>query len=160
MAWTTPGTATAGEVLTAAFWNTNVRDNSNEFASFFAAWTSYTPTIKQGVTLTKTTTYAKYVQIGKIVWGNVRLDITSAGTAGQQIRVELPIAIANTGGLCSASGRYWNGSQVYVLAGAGASEGRFINFDSQGGASGFGINPAVTAANGHFLDIMFHYETT
>jgi hypothetical protein len=29
MAWTTPGTATAGEVLTAAFWNENVRDNSN-----------------------------------------------------------------------------------------------------------------------------------
>ena len=29
MAWTTPGTATAGDVLTAAFWNTNVRDNSN-----------------------------------------------------------------------------------------------------------------------------------
>ena len=28
MAWTTPGTATAGEVLTAAFWNANVRDNS------------------------------------------------------------------------------------------------------------------------------------
>ena len=27
MAWTTPGTATAGEVLTAAFWNANVRDN-------------------------------------------------------------------------------------------------------------------------------------
>ncbi len=27
MAWTTPGTATAGEVLTASFWNTNVRDN-------------------------------------------------------------------------------------------------------------------------------------
>ena len=28
MAWTTPGTATAGNVLTAAFWNENVRDNS------------------------------------------------------------------------------------------------------------------------------------
>lgn len=28
MAWTTPGTATAGEVLTAAFWNEQVRDNS------------------------------------------------------------------------------------------------------------------------------------
>lgn len=28
MAWTTPGTAVAGDVLTAAFWNTNVRDNS------------------------------------------------------------------------------------------------------------------------------------
>jgi hypothetical protein len=29
MAWTTPGTAVAGDVLTAAFWNSNVRDNSN-----------------------------------------------------------------------------------------------------------------------------------
>ena len=27
MAWTTPGTAVAGEVLTAAFWNEQVRDN-------------------------------------------------------------------------------------------------------------------------------------
>lgn len=30
MAWTTPGTAVAGDVLTAAFWNTNVRDNLND----------------------------------------------------------------------------------------------------------------------------------
>lgn len=29
MAWTTPGTATAGEVLTASFWNQQVRDNTN-----------------------------------------------------------------------------------------------------------------------------------
>ena len=29
MAWTTPGTAVAGEVLTAAFWNEQVRDNSD-----------------------------------------------------------------------------------------------------------------------------------
>ena len=34
MAWTTPGTATAGEVLTAAFWNANVRDNSNDLRSY------------------------------------------------------------------------------------------------------------------------------
>jgi hypothetical protein len=33
MAWTTPGTATAGEVLTAAFWNANVRDNLNEIVT-------------------------------------------------------------------------------------------------------------------------------
>ena len=30
MPWITPGTATAGEVLTAAFWNTNVRDNTSD----------------------------------------------------------------------------------------------------------------------------------
>jgi hypothetical protein len=34
MAFTTPGTATAGEVLTAAFWNANVRDNSNDLRSY------------------------------------------------------------------------------------------------------------------------------
>jgi len=33
MAFTTPGTAVAGEVLTAAFWNTNVRDNMNSVAN-------------------------------------------------------------------------------------------------------------------------------
>ena len=33
MAWTTPGTATAGEVLTAAFWNEQVRDNMTSIKS-------------------------------------------------------------------------------------------------------------------------------
>lgn len=33
MAWTTPGTATAGDVLTAAYWNVNVRDNMNALNS-------------------------------------------------------------------------------------------------------------------------------
>jgi hypothetical protein len=55
MAWTTPGTATAGSVLTAQFLNTNVRDNLNSHESRFkeygrtsnismgpAAWTSTT----------------------------------------------------------------------------------------------------------------------
>ncbi len=29
MAWTTPATVTAGQLMTAAFWNANVRDNFN-----------------------------------------------------------------------------------------------------------------------------------
>lgn len=36
MAWTTPGTAVAGDVLTAAFWNSNVRDNLNAGQPIFA----------------------------------------------------------------------------------------------------------------------------
>jgi hypothetical protein len=38
MAFTTPGTATAGEVLTAAFWNTNVRDNTNYLYDTGGMW--------------------------------------------------------------------------------------------------------------------------
>jgi len=34
MAFTTPGTAVAGSVLTSAFWNTNVRDNTNDLRSY------------------------------------------------------------------------------------------------------------------------------
>jgi hypothetical protein len=37
MAWTTPGTATAGEVLTAAFWNEQVRDNLQAVYTNFAS---------------------------------------------------------------------------------------------------------------------------
>lgn len=37
MAWTTPGTATAGDVLTASFWNTQVRDNLNDHESRLGA---------------------------------------------------------------------------------------------------------------------------
>ena len=42
MAWTTPGTATAGEVLTAAFWNANVRDNLNALPRGIVAKVSQT----------------------------------------------------------------------------------------------------------------------
>ncbi len=161
MAWTSPNTVATGDAVTASMYNTYVRDNSNELAPFFAAWTSYTPVIKQGVTLTKTTTYAKYVQIGKFVWGNIRLAITSAGTAGQQVRVELPTAMVGAGsGLCLGNGMYWNGSQVYTVVAMGANDGQFVNFDTQGGAGGFGVNPAITAANGHFITFTFHYEVT
>ena len=50
MAWTTPGTATAGEVLTAAFWNTNVRDNLNDHETRIAA----APQTIQTITLSGT----------------------------------------------------------------------------------------------------------
>lgn len=56
-------------------------------------WTDYTPVIKQSSsTPTFTKTVARYTQIGKTVFVNVRLAITSAGTAGSYITCSLPIA--------------------------------------------------------------------
>ena len=84
MAWTTPGTAVAGDVLTAAFWNTQVRDNLIELAPFSAAWTSYTSTIGNGWTLGTGTITASYLQVGKFV--AVRLKFTVGnGTKGAGI---------------------------------------------------------------------------
>lgn len=42
MAWTTPGTAVAGEVLTASRWNTDVRDNTNQLFTDLAGKMSST----------------------------------------------------------------------------------------------------------------------
>jgi hypothetical protein len=97
MAFTTPGTAVAGDVLTAAFWNSNVRDNLNEVAPLFAAWTSWTPV------LTATTTNptigtgnirtGQYQKVGTLV--NVQFRIvfgTSGVAAGSGVyRFTLPI---------------------------------------------------------------------
>ena len=104
MAWTTPGTATAGEVLTAAFWNANVRDNSLELAPFFAAWTSYTPSWTN-LTVGNAVVTARYFQIGKsvfyfgsIVWGS-----TTSATASTTL-VSLPVtAISSNFDLANGS---------------------------------------------------------
>ena len=41
MAWTTPGTAVAGDVLTAAFWNEQVRDNTADLRSYQNRYARY-----------------------------------------------------------------------------------------------------------------------
>jgi hypothetical protein len=94
MAWTTPGTAVANNGLTAAFWNSNVRDNSLELAPFFAAWTTWTPSLT-GITTGNGTVTAKYLQIGKMVQFRFKFQLgsTSAITGGPTIT--LPVAQAS-----------------------------------------------------------------
>ena len=51
MAWTTPGTAVAGDVLTATRWNTDVRDNTNNLdARVKTGIESYTTTDRNALT--------------------------------------------------------------------------------------------------------------
>jgi len=96
MAWTTPGTATAGEVLTAAFWNANVRDNLDVLAPLSAAWTAYTPTFTN-LTIGNGSRSSAYIQIGKTVIYSGRLDwgSTTSATASDTI-VSLPVAPTQT----------------------------------------------------------------
>jgi hypothetical protein len=97
MAWTTPGTATAGEVLTAAFWNANVRDNLNEIAPITAGWTSWTPVLSATTTNptigTGNIRTGQYQKVGTLV--NVQFRIvfgTSGVAAGSGVyRFDLPI---------------------------------------------------------------------
>lgn len=94
----TPKTWVAGDVLTAAQLNAELRDallGAFPLGPPDVAWTAYTPTLVQGVTVTKTVTYAKYTKIGRLVAVNMLLTVTGAGTAGAGLVVGLPVAAAN-----------------------------------------------------------------
>jgi hypothetical protein len=139
---------TTGQVLTAATMN-----------SIGAAWESYTPTITQGVAITKTITYAKYTQIQKLVVVNVSMPLTSAGTAGNGVSVTLPITAA-------ASQRLGGSFQFYDASANTSYVGLpfMLSTTSVGfitGASAdsyFGGLPAVTIANGDYLFSTIIYE--
>lgn len=55
------------------------------------SWTSYTPTWTQSATITKTTNWARYVQIGKMVQVSIRMTSTGSGTASNTILIGLPV---------------------------------------------------------------------
>lgn len=59
-------------------------------------WTSYTPTLVQSGAVTKTVTYAKYIQIGKLVIVAVNLAVTGPGTASNAVVIGLPVNAAST----------------------------------------------------------------
>jgi hypothetical protein len=98
MAWATPFTAAAGGSITAA--NSNqTRDNLKALLPLDqVAWTSYTPTLTQSGTVTKTVTRAKYNQIGKQVTVSVRLDVTGSGTSNNAVTVTLPVTATASAG--------------------------------------------------------------
>jgi hypothetical protein len=128
-----------------------------------AAWESYTPTISQGATLTKTIGYAKYTRINKLVIVHVMCTITSAGTAGSVYVCTLPITAANADAPyfgCNGSATFYDASaaQPYVWGvhlGA-SSQINFVGITAGGNYAG--NVPNVTAANGDTLSFIISYE--
>lgn len=95
MAYTAPSTWVAGNVLTAAQLNQQLRDNLlAAFPLGVDAWTGYTPTLTQSATVTKTVSRAVYQRVGRLVVVAFSLSATSAGTASNNIQIGLPVAAA------------------------------------------------------------------
>jgi hypothetical protein len=141
----TAGT-TSGQVLTAATLNT-----------IGAAWVDYTPTLTQGVTVTKTVVQARYCQFQKTVIGQVLMNVTNAGTAGNAVLVGLPLSARAVNGM-SAFGYIYdaNVNVMYNLTGV-VSTGTTLQFYYQTG-NAFGVSPAVTLAASDQIAINFSYE--
>ncbi len=117
----------------------------------------FTPTINQSVTLTKTLVYSKYKKEGPEVKIRSHWNITSAGTAGQQIIHTLPFTSLVAGNSSVGSGFYYNGAvniPVVVYMPTTTTVG-FLRCDN-----GNELGAGTTAANGHALTINFEYEAT
>jgi hypothetical protein len=168
MAWTTPGTATAGEVLTASFWNTQVRDNMIELDGPFTSQSTWTPTLDQNGARTKTVNRAAYTKIGNFLFGLVTMSITQTGSAGNAISSDLP---SGTDNRPSASGSGLDNIGVFTyFTASGTRYSGSVVWDSNNvklifmstGATGFGAlgsSPSFATANGDVITYNFFYWT-
>jgi len=141
----------AGDVLTAA-----------ELNGIGEAWTSYTPTVTQGVAVTNTPVYAKYAQVNKIVLVQVILALTSAGTAASVISVSLPnTPIVNSLFGVAGSAMFYDlsASKPYVLYPVLTNAPRVVQFwDNTSSGNFFGNSPGITSANGDVVTFSIMYE--
>ena len=103
MAWTTPGTATAGSVLTASFWNTQVRDNFVEQFPVNATVQDWVPVMSGGWLMGNATYTAKYWRVGKIVSFYANIVIGSTTTKGTQLIITVPVNAATFHGLMACN---------------------------------------------------------
>jgi hypothetical protein len=141
----TAGT-TAGQVLTAATLNT-----------IGAAWVSYTPTLVQGVTVTKTIAYAKYCQKQKLCIVHLDLIVTSAGTNNTILTIGLPLTAV--GGTQQIGSGFLYDQNVNILYSGPASLASTTTIEMlyQTG-SPIGQSPTLALASGDVIRLMVAYE--
>lgn len=160
MAWSTPRTWTTGELVTAAHLNQEVRDNLNAaFPVGVVAWTSYTPTLTQSATVTKTVTYANYMKIGRLVIAVVNLAVTGAGTSSNAVRVGLPVDAVTTqleigGGIIYDT----SANTMYTGEWAIATTTTVEMHIDQASAASWGSSPTTALANGDIVRFHVMYE--
>lgn len=162
----TPKTWVAGDILTAAQLNAELRDallGAFPLGPPDLAWTAYTPTLTQSATVTKTVTYAKYTKTGRKVTVNVRLAVTGAGTASNAILIGLPVPAATASFvpcgigwvLDSSAARNYTG--VAVLSSTTAVSIIANNDPAELGAAG-GLNMTAALASPDTVNMSVTYE--
>jgi hypothetical protein len=118
-------------VLTAAFWNANVRDNSNELAPFFSAWTAYTPSITN-ISVGNGTHNSRYLKIGRLVIVHIVFTFGSTTTISGPPRFTLPF---------TASGFILHTQAGFVDAGVGG----FVAFPEPDRTNEIVLNAVATS---------------
>jgi hypothetical protein len=145
MPWTTPGTATAGEVLTASFWNTNVRDNLNAVGEHLLTPTSVAGT---GVSLSGgkiTFSAATAISVNGVfssLYDAYRINMTT--TAGSVDGLwNLRMRLAGTDNSGATAYRF----SILQSASAGA----WLNLNQSAGTSSISVGYKTTSARAHSI---------
>lgn len=137
--------------------------------SAMGSWTTYTPVLSQGVTITKTVNHARYIQFGKIVMGSVYMTATSSGTVGLTLRSGFPVTPVSSifnntqsfgssigsGGFYKSSGTVQYNFTVQCLGSGVDSLAFYVNGT---GGSMFGQFPNVQMVSGDHLFFTYMYE--
>jgi hypothetical protein len=150
-----PASATASNKITYGNLVTNMSN------SLFPAWTNYTPTFSQTVTITKTVLYAKYMQVGKLVFYSGSMAATSSGTSGGIIQIGLPIAPLITSNAIIGTFLFTGGPSHYlnkVGSATVASSSTFGAFVQDGVSNWFGANPSFQILSGDYVYWQTVYE--
>ena len=124
------------------------------------AWQTWTPVVSQSAGITITINRAKYVVLGNTVLVSARITCTTAGTPANAILISgLPLAITDANNNANL------GTVLYLDTGAAwytgiavANTATAINFRTNAATNSFGINPAVTIANGDIISLNLTYE--
>jgi hypothetical protein len=78
-------------------------------------WTSFTPSIVQGVAVSSTVGYARYCRVGRLIVGNAFVTCTSTGTANTYITAGMPVAHASGQYIAVGSGWWVRRTDVPVI---------------------------------------------
>lgn len=122
-----------------------------------AAWT---PTITQSGAVTKTVTYGKYFQIGKLVFASALLSITGSGTGANQVTLSLPVTAAAGSSQAAGHGYLYDSSAATVysftalLASTTTANLLQLNVNGFLGSTGF----TAGLASGDLINIFLTYE--
>lgn len=136
----------------------------NIFAAMLGWQSGYTPQVDQGATtnISKTVTYSKYINVGKLCIYNFYLNMTAAGTSGSTITVTLPFTAASTNLIAGSCAWYSFTAGLTYTGVIGFNSTTKMQFSAHAASAGshFGGTPTGALANNDVLTGSIMYETT
>jgi hypothetical protein len=138
MAWTTPGTAVAGDVLTASLWNTNVRDNLNSVGAILVATSTFTASATIQITSCFSSSYQNYLIVGEYVH-----TVTNNGIYFNMLSATTPATGANYGNTAIEANAGGGPTRIYTSAQTKAR----IAYATNAGAGRAGFTATIYAPN-------------